>query len=184
MGNKEKHIEYIEMAREIHEAQLHCINNSYCHNCEFRNDTPMGFCKAEYIAKAISEKYQPKLPEDSIINTPTIQCETYSNGDMIVIPREEYERLKLEVAIEKKRADESYTQKEVEEIIASKERIKSKETAREFYDKFNENICCFKLENKSEDYKDGYAQAIADICGKLDKTAIYLGVDLKEYYGK
>ena len=47
----------------------------------------------------------------------------------VVLPREEYERLKLELAIEKKRADESYTQKEVEEIIASKERIKSKETA-------------------------------------------------------
>ena len=60
----------------------------------------------------------------------------------------------------------------------------SKEAAKEFYDKFNENICCFKLENKSEDYKNGYTQAIADICGKLDKTAIELGVDLKEYYGK
>ena len=47
----------------------------------------------------------------------------------VVLTREEYERLKLELAIEKKRADESYTQKEVEEIIASKERIKSKETA-------------------------------------------------------
>ena len=49
--------------------------------------------------------------------------------DSVVLTREEYERLKLELAIEKKRADESYTQKEVEEIIASKERIKSKETA-------------------------------------------------------
>ena len=47
----------------------------------------------------------------------------------VVLTREEYERLKLELAIEKKRADESYTQKEVEEIIASKERIKNKETA-------------------------------------------------------
>ena len=53
-----------------------------------------------------------------------------------------------------------------------------------FYDKFNENICYFKLENISEDYKEGYAQAIADICGKLDETAVELGVDLKEYYGK
>lgn len=60
----------------------------------------------------------------------------------------------------------------------------SKETAKEFYDKFNENICYFELENKSKDYKNGYTQAIADICGKLDETAIELGVDLKEYYGK
>ena len=51
----------------------------------------------------------------------------------VVLSREEYERLKLELAIEKKRADESYTQKEVEEIIASKERIKSKETAEKIY---------------------------------------------------
>ena len=53
--------------------------------------------------------------------------------DSVVLTREEYERLKLELAIEKKRADESYTQKEVEEIIASKERIKSKEIAEKIY---------------------------------------------------
>lgn len=55
----------------------------------------------------------------------------------VVLTREEYERLKLELAIEKKRADESYTQKEVEEIIASKERIKSKEMAGEILEKID-----------------------------------------------
>ena len=49
-----------------------------------------------------------------------------------------------------------------------------------FYDKFNENICTFKLENKSQEYADGYAQAIADICGRLDETAMELGVVIKE----
>ena len=62
----------------------------------------------------------------------------------VVLSREEYERLKLELAIEKKRADESYTQKEVEEIIASKERIKSKETAekilRDLYSEATSNV--------------------------------------------
>lgn len=57
--------------------------------------------------------------------------------DSVVLSREEYERLKLELAIEKKRADGSYTQKEVEEIIASKERIKSKETARKILEKID-----------------------------------------------
>ena len=57
------------------------------------------------------------------------------NEDSVVLAREEFETLKLELAIEKKRADESYTQKEVEEIIASKERTKSKETARGVLDK-------------------------------------------------
>ena len=60
-----------------------------------------------------------------------------------------------------------------------------KEMAIKFYDKFNENISCFELDkNISEDYKEGYVQAIADICGKLDETAVELGVDLEEYYGK
>lgn len=98
----------------------------------------------------------------------------------VVLTREEYERLKLELAIEKKRADESYTQKEVEEIIASKERIKSKEIAEEFYDKVNENICVFRLENKNQEFADGYAQAIADICGRLDQVAKQFGVEIKE----
>lgn len=51
---------------------------------------------------------------------------------------------------------------------------------KKFYDKFNENICGFTLENKSEEYKDGYIQAIADICDRLDKTAVELGVNIKE----
>ena len=100
--------------------------------------------------------------------------------DSVVLSREEYERLKLELAIEKKRADESYTQKEVEEIIASKERIKSKEIAEEFYDKVNENICVFRLENKNQEFADGYARAIADICGRLDQVAKQFGVEIKE----
>ena len=51
---------------------------------------------------------------------------------------------------------------------------------KKFYDKFNENICTFKLENKSQEYADGYAQATADICGRLDETAMELGVNIKE----
>lgn len=53
-----------------------------------------------------------------------------------------------------------------------------KETANEFYDKVNENICSFKLENKSQEFIDGYAQAIADICGRLDQVAKQFGLEV------
>lgn len=62
--------------------------------------------------------------------------------------------------------------------------MESKEIVEKFYDRFNENICCFELENKSEDYKEGYIQAIADICDRLDQTAVELGLNLDKYYGK
>lgn len=64
---QEKQIEEMEMAREIHKALLNCHNNYNCHKCEFMHDTPMSFCKAEYIAKAISEYYQPKIDKDSVV---------------------------------------------------------------------------------------------------------------------
>jgi hypothetical protein len=83
----------------------------YSKRVEYDIETKSG---CEDFAKELVDKGWVKLPEDSVVLT-----------------REEYEKLKLELAIEKKRADESYTQKEVEEIIASKERIKSKKTARE-----------------------------------------------------
>lgn len=55
-----------------------------------------------------------------------------------------------------------------------------KETAEKFYDKVNENICMFKLESKSQEFTDGYAQAVADVCGRLDQVAKQFGVEIKE----
>ena len=55
-----------------------------------------------------------------------------------------------------------------------------KETAEKFYDKVNENICVFQLENKNQEFTDGYAQAIADICGRLDQVAKQFGVEIEE----
>jgi hypothetical protein len=77
-----------------------------------------------------------------------------------------------------------YNEKDINELIKFERQQERKQTATEFYDKFNKNICYFELKNKSTEYKEGYIQAVADICGKLDKTAIELGVDLREYYGK
>ena len=101
------------------------ITSTKCYNCIH---FPLCFAqKGGANLELTSENdccyYQSKLPEDSV-----------------VLSREEYERLKLELAIEKKRADESYTQKEVEEIIASKERIKSKETAEKFAEMLKEEL--------------------------------------------
>lgn len=104
------------MNKEIEEmARVACEHFDYdmvgqpCTKCRTYNKHCYTIHKAEILYNA---GYR-KLPEDSVVLT-----------------REECERLKLELAIEKKRADESYTQKEVEEIIASKERIKSKETVK------------------------------------------------------
>ena len=81
--------------------------------------------------------------------------------------------------------DKEVSAKDMLETLKNTKELGSKEAATKFYDKFNESISCFELDkNVSEDYKEGYAQAIADICGKLDETAVELGVDLKEYYGK
>ena len=91
----------------------------------------------------------------------------------VVLTREEYERLKLELAIEKKRADESYTQKEVEEIIASKERIKSKETAE-------------KILNELLDFVNGWFEGVEnnDFCVEFNRIskdfAKQYGVKIKE----
>ena len=84
---EEKYRQIEEMAKEIHKALLDCKNASCC-NCEFNNDIPMSFCKAEYIAKAISEKYQPKLLEDSIVQ-PTVQSYSTHEDDLVVLSREE-----------------------------------------------------------------------------------------------
>ena len=102
------------------------------------------------------------------------------NAEDIVISKEEYEELKFAKKLLELREE---TIKYLEDAnIRYSEALenKEKETTKKFYDRFNENICYFKLENNSEEYKDGYAQAIADVCGRIDETAIELGVDIKE----
>lgn len=50
--------------------------------------------QAKDLAKELLEHYQPKIPKDSVVNTPTIQCEAYSQNDLVVLSREEFDRLK------------------------------------------------------------------------------------------
>ena len=105
--------------------------------------------------------------------------------DEVVISKAEYKRLQTDMRrLAYQNCNLRIENKNLEESLDI-EKLKGKETATKFYDKFNENICLFELDkNVSEDYKDGYAQAIADVCGRLDDTAKELGVDLEEYYGK
>lgn len=121
--NKEQQIE--EIAKDINNTWFVKSNGDIC-----GTNVKLKKTDIKMIAHQLVLEGYRKLPEDSV-----------------VLSREEYERLKLELAIEKKRADESYTQKEVEEIIASKERIKSKETAEKILNDF-------KLWAREYQYKD------------------------------
>lgn len=90
--------------------------------------------------------------------------------DSVVLSREEYERITKELV----------TEQRATEIAKEYFEKMRKETAEKFYDKVNENICVFQLENKNQEFTDGYAQAIADICGRLDQVAKQFGVEIKE----
>ena len=111
--------------------------------------------------------YQSKLPKDSV-----------------VLSREEYEMLankykNLEIKYSNL-CDNYRLCKYANEILKQNIIITRKEIAEKFYDKVNENICVFQLENKNREFTDGYAQAIADICGRLDQVAKQFGVEIKE----
>ena len=57
-----------------------------------------------------------KIDKDSVVNTPTIQCKTYSQNDMVIISMEEYNALLLEQKRLKEMVDRipcGYERKEV-----------------------------------------------------------------------
>ena len=106
----------------------------------------------------------------------------------VVLTREEFDRLNSCIKSEEEvRAImqqqmlpmvRELTDKEVGTKLGTVAALVRKATANEFYDKINENICSFKLENKSQEFIVGYAQAIADICGRLDQVAKQFGVEV------
>lgn len=104
--------------------------------------------------------------------------------DSVVLSAEEYEMLVNQYKnLEIKYSDlcDNYRLcKDANETLKQNIIITRKEIAEEFYDKVNENICVFQLENKNQEFADGYAQAIADICGRLDQVAKQFGVEIKE----
>lgn len=135
-----------------------------------------GYCRLHEDDVIISKKEHERLK--SIENA----FEVFAAPDSILISKEEYDCLK--------KIEKAYDPfwfcafggcegacKECKDTCEMSIFVKER---KKFYDKFNENICFFKLENNSEEYKDGYIDAIADICDRLDKTAVELGVNIKE----
>lgn len=123
-------------------------------------------CKAEVATIIYGNNYR-KIPEDSVV----LSGEEY---EMLV---NQYKNLEIKYS---NLCDNYRLCKDANETLKQNIIITRKEIAENFYDKVNENICVFQLENKNQEFTDGYAQAIADICGRLDQVAKQFGVEIKE----
>lgn len=157
----------VEMASDIHTALLNCNNNYNCRSCEFRNDTPMGFCKAEYIAKAIAEKYQPKIDKDSV-----------------VLSREEYEK-SFDIKVYNKIREENRLLKEQAELLRqeiitlSQELVNSrKKMAEKFYKKVRKLLKKVDIIVDGDEGLVGYEESAVD--KGLTEIAKQFGVEIKE----
>lgn len=53
------------------------------------------------------------------------------------------------------------------------------ETAKEVLEKIEEKICCFTIIRKSEEYDDGYGQALADVSGRIQQVKKEYGVEVE-----
>ena len=145
------------------------ITSTKCYNCIH---FPLCFAqKGGANLELASENdccyYQSKLPENSVV----LSGEEY---EMLV---NQYKNLEIKYS---NLCDNYRLCKDANETLKQNIIITRKEIAEKFYDKVNENICVFQLENKNQEFTDGYAQAIADICGRLDQVAKQFGVEIKE----
>ena len=121
MNDKEmiEEIEIREMARVFMTAS--CMG-SECENCLFIKSVN----EAEECCVCLKALYNAgyrKLPEDSVINTPTVQTYSTHDNDLVVLSREEYEKLKddnkyLREIIDKFRKDNTDIRKETAEKFA------------------------------------------------------------------
>ena len=139
---KDKEKQIEELVKIQDEMTMKC-DLADCSECKYNN---MGYCSFEMRAEAIYNAGYHKLPKDNVV----LSINEWINFN-------------------KDHANELIKTKEEEYGLGYEKG--SKETAEKFYDKVNENICVFKLENKSKEFVDGYTQAIADICGRLDQVA-------------
>ncbi len=145
------------------------ITSTKCYNCMH---FPLCFAQKDGVNLEFTSEnnccyYQSKLPENSVV----LSGEEY---EMLV---NQYKNLEIKYS---NLCDNYRLCKDANETLKQNIIITRKEIAEEFYDKVNENICVFQLENKNQEFTDGYAQAIADICGRLDQVAKQFGVEIKE----
>ena len=125
----------------------------------------------EYIKQYGCKHYQPKPPEDSVVNTPTIQCETYSQNDMVMLSREEYEK-QYDKNWDNYREGENNAKVYYENIIIPKVKEQErKETAEKILKGFKNNFVMF-------DKKD--AISIDLFIALLEKLAKQFGAEIKE----
>ena len=60
-----------------------------------------------------------------------------------------------------------------------RDRYKNRNTKlEEVFEKINERLCTFTLENNSPDYLDGYTDAVAEVCDRLNELAKEMRVKL------
>lgn len=152
-----------EMAREIYDALLNCRDNLNCHKCEFRHDAP--FCKAEYIAKAISEHYQPKLPEDSVVLTLEELEEKYEPSETFMAVARELEELKQDLEGKVVLSKEEY-----EELKFTKNVLELREETIKYLEDANIRYS-IALENKGKETAEKILQAIDFIDKKYQNYA-------------
>ena len=113
MTDKEKQIE--EMEKEITHIQ----------RCGVTDNT--------ILAKYLLEKYQPKLPEDSVVLTKEEYNEQKADCECWEIKEESYQRQIAE--LNKRIKDDLFTPQECGEMIRKAQKASHKETAREIFDK-------------------------------------------------
>lgn len=148
-----------EMAKEM------CVLTYTCANCDNYN-----YCPHIGEATILYNANYRQIPENAVVLT----REEFDRLNSCIKSEEEVRAIMQQQMLPIVR---ELTDKEVGTKLGTVAALVRKATANEFYDKINENICSFKLENKSQEFIDGYAQAIADICGRLDQVAKQFGVE-------
>ena len=102
-------------------------------------------CRKDYILEALG------IPKDNVVNTPTIQCETYSQNDMVALSREEYEWLTC--CFEK-----------FEEIMNDIKKLANKETAEKILKLVDNKLDLYRNGVIGGSlYDSGYQSAIYDV---------------------
>ena len=71
------------------EEMVRIINKVITNSCPDFNGYRIPESKS--LAEELLKYYQQKLPKDSVVDTPTIQCETYSQNDIVVLSGKEYQ---------------------------------------------------------------------------------------------
>ena len=160
-----------EMAKVIIESSC---QGKECENCAWSKSV----AEAEECCVCLKALYNAgyrKLPKDSVVNTPTIQCETYSQNNMVVLSREEleekYEPNETFMAVA--RELEELKQNLEDKVVLSKEEyerlLKIKEEASVKETNYFSNL--FKLQKELEQVEKERDSAIDNCNRKSKKTA-------------